>query len=56
MNPAPRKLNLDEWDERYEQLCRDGLREPGSSTKKISGWNNCNLIIRPLRSGFGIFC
>jgi hypothetical protein len=29
MNPAPRKLNLDEWDERYEQLCRDGLREPG---------------------------
>jgi hypothetical protein len=29
MNTAPRKLNLDEWDDRYEQLRRDGLREPG---------------------------
>jgi hypothetical protein len=29
MNAAPRKLNLDEWDDRYEQLRRDGLREPG---------------------------
>ena len=28
MNAAPRKLNLDEWDDRYEDLCRDGLREP----------------------------
>jgi hypothetical protein len=28
MNTAPRKLNLDEWDDRYEQLRRDGLREP----------------------------
>jgi len=28
MNTAPRKLNLDEWDGRYEQLRRDGLREP----------------------------
>lgn len=28
MNAAPRKLNLDEWDNRYEQLCRSGLREP----------------------------
>jgi len=28
MNAAPRKLNLDEWDEHYEQLCHDGLREP----------------------------
>jgi hypothetical protein len=27
MNTAPRKLNLDEWDERYGQLRRDGLRE-----------------------------
>jgi hypothetical protein len=29
MNTAPRKLNLDEWDDRYEQLRREGLREPG---------------------------
>jgi len=29
MNTSPRKLNLDEWDGRYEQLRRDGLREPG---------------------------
>ena len=29
MNASPRKLNLDEWDDRYEQLRRDGLREPG---------------------------
>jgi len=29
MNTAPRKLNLDEWDDRYEQLRRDGLRESG---------------------------
>ncbi len=29
MNTSPRKLNLDEWDDRYEQLRRDGLREPG---------------------------
>jgi hypothetical protein len=28
MNTAPHKLNLDEWDERYQQLRRDGLREP----------------------------
>jgi hypothetical protein len=29
MNTLPRKLNLDQWDDRYEQLRRDGLREPG---------------------------
>jgi hypothetical protein len=29
MNTSPRKLNLDEWDDRYEQLRRDGLREAG---------------------------
>ena len=29
MNTSPRKLSLDEWDDRYEQLRRDGLREPG---------------------------
>jgi benzoyl-CoA reductase/2-hydroxyglutaryl-CoA dehydratase subunit BcrC/BadD/HgdB len=29
MNTAPRKLNLNEWDDRYAQLRRDGLREPG---------------------------
>ncbi len=29
MNVPPRKLSLDEWDNRYEQLCRSGLREPG---------------------------
>ena len=29
MNAAPRKLNLDEWDGRHEQLRRDGLCEPG---------------------------
>jgi hypothetical protein len=29
MKTAPRKLNLDEWDDRYAQLRRDGLREPG---------------------------
>jgi hypothetical protein len=28
MNIAPRKLNLDEWDDHYDQLRRDGLREP----------------------------
>ena len=28
MNTSPRKLSLDEWDDRYEQLRRDGLREP----------------------------
>jgi hypothetical protein len=28
MNAAPRKLNLAAWDERHEQLCRTGLREP----------------------------
>jgi hypothetical protein len=28
MNAAPCKLNLAAWDERYDQLCRDGLREP----------------------------
>ena len=28
MNTLPRKLNLDEWDDRYQQLRRDGLREP----------------------------
>jgi hypothetical protein len=28
MNTAPRKLNLDEWDARYEQLRRSGLPEP----------------------------
>ncbi len=27
MNTAPRKLNLDEWDDRYEQLRRNGLSE-----------------------------
>ncbi len=31
MNTSPRKLNLDEWDDRYEQLRRDGLRETGYS-------------------------
>ena len=29
MNTSPRKLNLNEWDDRYEQLRRDGLRESG---------------------------
>ncbi|MGO8836039.1 MAG: 2-hydroxyacyl-CoA dehydratase [Limisphaerales bacterium] len=29
MNASPRKLNLDGWDGRYEQLHREGLREPG---------------------------
>jgi len=29
MNIAPRKLSLDEWDDHYDQLQRDGLREPG---------------------------
>lgn len=29
MNPAPCKISLDEWDARYEQLCRDGMHEPG---------------------------
>ncbi len=29
MNLAPHKLNLDEWGNRYAQLRRDGLREPG---------------------------
>lgn len=29
MNLSPRKLSLNEWDDRYEQLRRDGLREPG---------------------------
>jgi len=28
MNALPRKLSLSEWDERYEQLRRAGLREP----------------------------
>jgi benzoyl-CoA reductase/2-hydroxyglutaryl-CoA dehydratase subunit BcrC/BadD/HgdB len=28
MNSTPRKLNLSAWDERYEQLRRDGLCEP----------------------------
>ena len=28
MSAAPRKLSLDEWDDRYEKLRRDGLREP----------------------------
>jgi hypothetical protein len=28
MNTSPRKLNLDGWDDRYEQLRREGLREP----------------------------
>jgi len=28
MNAAPSKLNLVGWEERYEQLRRDGLREP----------------------------
>jgi hypothetical protein len=28
MNAAPRKISLDEWDNRYAQLHRDGLREP----------------------------
>ncbi len=28
MNAAPRKLDLSAWDERYEQLRRDGLGEP----------------------------
>ena len=27
MNASPQKLNLDQWDGRYEQLRRDGLRE-----------------------------
>lgn len=29
MNPAPCKISLDEWDARYDQLCRDGMHEPG---------------------------
>jgi hypothetical protein len=29
MNSAPRKLSLQEWDERHAQLVRAGLREPG---------------------------
>ena len=29
MNIAPRKLSLAEWDERYAQLARAGLKEPG---------------------------
>jgi hypothetical protein len=29
MNIAPRKLSLAEWDERYAQLTRAGLKEPG---------------------------
>jgi len=28
MNAAPRKLNLSAWDDRYEQLRRNSLREP----------------------------
>jgi hypothetical protein len=28
MNTSPRKLSLDGWDDRYEQLHREGLREP----------------------------
>jgi hypothetical protein len=28
MNAAPRKLSLDEWDDRYTRLHRAGLREP----------------------------
>jgi hypothetical protein len=28
MNAPPRKLSLEEWDGRYDQLRRDGLREP----------------------------
>ncbi len=28
MNPAPGKLSLDEWDARYAELARAGLREP----------------------------
>ena len=28
MNAAPRKLSLDEWDDRHAQLHRAGLREP----------------------------
>jgi hypothetical protein len=28
MTAPPRKLTLDDWDARYEQLRRDGLREP----------------------------
>jgi hypothetical protein len=28
MNAAPRKLSLEEWDSRYTEICRDGLREP----------------------------
>jgi len=28
MNATPRKLNLDEWDDRYVQLCQGGRREP----------------------------
>lgn len=28
MNAAPRKLSLDEWDDRYTALCQEGLREP----------------------------
>jgi len=29
MTAPPRKLTLEEWDARYEQLARAGLREPG---------------------------
>ena len=29
MNDAPRKLNLDQWDARYEKLRRGGLRAGG---------------------------
>ena len=64
MNASPRKLNLDEWDGRYEQLSRDGLREPAYGgplrrhvvRKTISACNICSSTTRLPRSGSGIFC
>jgi hypothetical protein len=55
---APRKLNLDEWDARYEQLRRDGLREPGYGgplrrhvvREKDFRLQNCSSTTRPPRS------
>jgi len=28
MTTAPQKISLAQWDDRYEQLCRNGMREP----------------------------
>jgi hypothetical protein len=46
MNDAPRKLTLDEWDDRYAQLRRDGLREPdygGSLRQQVDAEKNFRL-------------